>query len=44
MNVAVLVALAFFYFKGAPPLVLLVSGVICLVVLNVVLAMSKSRT
>jgi hypothetical protein len=43
MNTAVLLALAFFYLTGTQPLILLISGVLCLVVLNVVLEMSRSR-
>ena len=44
MNALVLAALAVFYFKGTQPLVLLISGIICLVILNVVLMASKSRS
>ena len=45
MNAAVLVALAYFYFgKGTPPLILVISAVLCLVVLNVALAISHRRT
>jgi hypothetical protein len=43
MNALVLASLAFFYFKGTQPFVLLISGIICLGVLNVVLAASKPR-
>jgi len=44
MNALVLASLAFFYFKGTQPLVLLISGIICLVVLNVVLLISRSKS
>jgi len=44
MNIIALATLAFFFFKGTPLLVLLISGVICLVVLNVALIASKPRT
>jgi hypothetical protein len=44
MNIIALATLAFFFFKGTPLLVLLISGVICLVVLNVALIASKART
>ena len=43
MNLLVLTSLAFFYFKGTQPLVVLISGIICLVILNVVLAVSKAK-
>jgi len=43
MNIAVLAALAFFYFKGTSLMVLLISGSICLVVLNLVLMISKPK-
>ena len=43
MNALVLASLAFFYFKGTQPLVLLISG-ICLGVLNVVLVVSKPKS
>jgi hypothetical protein len=44
MNALVLASLAFFYFKGTQPLVLLISGIICLGVLNVVLMVSKPKS
>ena len=45
MNVVVVAVLAYFYFaKGTQPLILVISGVICLAVLNVALALSKTRT
>ena len=44
MNVSVLATLVFFYFNGTRPLVLLISGVLCLAVLNAVLIASKPRT
>jgi hypothetical protein len=44
MNITALATLAFFYFKGTPLIILLISGGICLVVLNVVLIVSKPRT
>jgi len=43
MNASVLAALAYFSLNGTPLLVLLVSGAICLAVLNVVLVVSKPR-
>jgi hypothetical protein len=43
MNASVLAALGFFYFNGTPLLVLLISGAICLAVINVVLVASKPR-
>lgn len=45
MNVLVVAVLAYFYFfNGTQPLILIISGVICLVVLNAALALSKPRT
>jgi hypothetical protein len=44
MNALVLASLAFFYFKGTQPLILLISGIICLGVLNVVLVVSKPKS
>ena len=44
MNAVILVALGYFYFKGTQPLVLLISGIICLSVLNVGLMISKPKS
>lgn len=44
MNVTVVGVLAYFYLaKGTQPLALIISGVTCLLVLNLTLAFSKPR-